>query len=91
VQLSETLLPGSLSKLFGVITAALCMIRQKLKLRKVTKVGMTFRHQCGIWPETRKSGASARGKSEEAIVEILEKGLATVAKKAIWASINNFG
>lgn len=91
-QLSEILPPGSLSKLFGVITAALCILREKIEARQCNKVGMTFRRQCGILPDlSGTSGTSATGKSEEAGREILEKGLSTVARTTNWTSTDGFG
>jgi hypothetical protein len=53
---------------------------------------MTFRRQCGISPDlSGTSGTSARGKSEEAGREILEKGLSTVARTTNWTSTDGFG
>jgi hypothetical protein len=90
--LSETLLSGSLPKLFEVIMAALCMLRKKIEARQSQQIWDDVSARVRNTAEgTRKCGPSARGKSKEASIDLLEKGLSTVAQKAIRGSIENSG
>lgn len=87
-QLSEILPPGSLSKLFGVITEALCILREKIEARQCNKVGMTFRRQCGISPDLSGTAGRRNGRSKQ---RNSGKGLSTAARTTNWTSIDDFG